>query len=285
MITAEDRPLFDACIASALRWRNSVFTEIVLIAFVFTFGHAIFFGRTLEGISTWFVTRWAPQLAFSPAGYWLNYVSLPVFQFLLIRWLFRFIVWSRFLWQVSRLELNLMPTHPDRAGGLGFLSESALAFIPFLLSQGVLLSAMIAERILYKDAALLSFKPEIAIVVVFLLLLVLGPLCVFTSLLVKTKRQGRLDYGVLASRYVREFDNKWLQGGAAPDEPLIGSGDIQSLADLNSSFEVIRTMQMFPFDKQTVVFIIVVTLLPLLPLMLTLISPEDLMKRLIGILL
>ncbi|WP_040578519.1 hypothetical protein, partial [Methylomicrobium album] len=176
IITAKDRPLFDACIASALRWRNSVFTEIVLIAFVFTFGHAIFFGRTLENISTWFVTRWAPQLAFSPAGYWLNYVSLPIFQFLLIRWLFRFIVWSRFLWQVSRLELNLMPTHPDRAGGLGFLSESALAFIPFLLSQGVLLSAMIAERILYKGAALLSFKPEIAIVVVFLLLLVLGPL-------------------------------------------------------------------------------------------------------------
>ncbi|WP_040578327.1 hypothetical protein [Methylomicrobium album] len=103
--------------------------------------------------------------------------------------------------------------------------------------------------------------------------------------MVKTKRQGRLDYGVLASRYVRAFDDKWLQGGAAPDEPLIGSGDIQSLADLNNSFEVIRAMQVFPFDKQTVVFIIVVTLLPLLPLMLTLISPEDLMKRLIGILL
>jgi hypothetical protein len=285
IITDESRPLFDACIASALRLRNSVFIEIALIALVITLGHSLFLGRVIVNASNWYATGLASELQVSPAGYWLVYVSLPVYQFLLIRWLFRFIIWTRFLWQVSRLKLSLVPTHPDRAGGLGFLSQSALAFIPFLLSQGALLSAMIGQRILYEGATLQSFKPEIAVIVVFILLLVLGPLCVFTPLLVKTKREGLLTYGALASRYVLEFDNKWRQGGATQDEALLGSSDIQSLADLNNSIEVIRTMQVFPFGKQTVLQAAVVALLPLLPLLLTMISLEDLLKRLIAVLL
>lgn len=81
----------------------------------------------------------------------------------------------------------------------------------------------------------------------------LGPLCVFLPLLAKTKREGLLIYGALASRYVREFDNKWLHGGAAQDEAFLGSGDIQSLVDLTNSVEVIHTMQLFPFGKQTII--------------------------------
>ncbi|MGZ5000803.1 MAG: hypothetical protein ACXV7F_10915 [Methylomonas sp.] len=285
IITEEVKPSFDACIASALRLRNSVIIEVALIALVVSIGHSFFFEQTALGVHTWYATDLAPQLQLSPAGRWLAYVSLPIYQFIYFRWLFRIIVWARFLWQVSRLDLHLIPTHPDRAGGLGFLGGSAAAFMPFLLSQGSLLSAMIAQRIFYQGAALLSFKVEIAAAVVLLLLLVLGPLCVFGPCLARSKRQGMLNYGALASRYVREFDEKWLKGGAAPDEAFIGSGDIQSLADLNNSIEVIRSMQLFPIGKQAVVQTVVVTLLPVLPLSLTMISLEDLVMRLIGILL
>jgi len=154
-----------------------------------------------------------------------------------------------------------------------------------LLAQGSLLSAMIAERILYEGAALMAFKLEIGIFTVFFLLLVLGPLCVFAPQLAKTKREGLRAYGKLASRYVCEFDEKWLRGGASQGEPFVGSGDIQSLADLSNSFEVIRSMQFLPFGKQTVIQLAVVTLSPLLPLSLTILPLEDLLKRLIGILL
>jgi hypothetical protein len=157
--------------------------------------------------------------------------------------------------------------------------------MPLILSQGAVLSAMIAERIFYEGAALLSFKQVIAAVVVLLLLLVLGPLCVFAGRLARVRREGLLHYGALASRYVNEFDKKWLQGGAAQDEAFIGSGDIQSLADLNNSFETIRAMRAFPFGKETVLQTAVAALLPVLPLTLTMISLEDLVKRLIGILL
>jgi hypothetical protein len=285
IVTAEVRPLFDACIASALRLRNSMLIEIALLVLVVTVGHSYFFDLTTVKVDTWYIISTTPEVRFSAAGHWLAYVSLPVFQFILIRWLFRISVWVKFLWQVSRLQLYLVPTHPDRASGLGFLAGSAAAFIPFLLSQGALLSAIVGERILFEGATLPSFKAEIVIFVVFLLLLVLGPLGVFAPLLARTKRQGILTYGALASRYVVEFDKKWLLGGAGQDEALIGSGDIQSLADLNNSFEVIRTMQIFPFGRQTVLQTAVVALLPLAPLLLTMISLEDLLKRLVGMLL
>lgn len=285
IITTETRQRFETCIGSALYLRNSVLIEIALLILVLIFGHSLWFQRAVLTINTWYISGMTPKLQFSPAGLWLVYISLPVYQFIVFRWVFRIIVWSRFLWQVSRLNLHLVPTHPDRAGGLGFLAGSATAFVPLILSQGVILSAMIAEHIFYEGATLLSFKLEIVAAVVFLLLLVLGPLCVFAARLAKVKREGLLKYGALASRYVREFDKKWLQGGAPQDEAFIGSGDIQSLADLNNSVEVIRTMQVFPFGKDTVLQTAVIALLPLLPLLLTMISLEDLVKRLIGILL
>ncbi|MBL1265277.1 hypothetical protein [Candidatus Methylomicrobium oryzae] len=285
IVTEKIRPLFDACITSALRLRNSMLIEIALIVLVVTVGHSYFFDLMTVKVDTWYLIRTVSEVRFSAAGYWFAYVSLPVFQFFLVRWLFRFFIWGWFLWQVSRLKLYLVPTHPDHAGGLSFLAGSLAAFIPFLISQGALLSAIIGERILFEGATLLSFKQEIAIFVVLLILLVLGPLSVFAPLLARTKRQGLLTYGALASQYVVEFDKKWLLGEASQDEALIGSGDIQSLADLNNSFEIIRTMQVFPFGRETILQTVVVALLPLVPLLLTMISLEDLLKRLIGMLL
>jgi hypothetical protein len=61
----------------------------------------------------------------------------------------------------------------------------------------------------------------------------------------------------------------------------VGSGDIQSLADLGNSFEVIRTMRVVPFTKEAVVQLVVTTLAPVLPLTLTMVSVEELLGRLL----
>ena len=285
IISPQTFPAFEAMIGSAMRIRNSVLIEVLLIILVFTAGHFIWAGQMALESATWYAGTVDGHYQYSLAGYWYAYVSVPIFQFILVRWYFRIFIWARFLWQVSRLDLHLVPTHPDRAGGLGFLGGSASAYIPLLLSHGTLLAGLIANHIFYDGNSLLDFKPEIAAWVFFLLLLVLGPLCVFAPCLAQAKRMGLLEYGALASRYVREFDNKWLRGGAGSDEPLVGSGDIQSLNDLAGSFEVVQTMRPFPFSKTVMLQTVVVTLLPVLPLTLTMISLEDLIKRLLGILL
>jgi hypothetical protein len=276
---------FDAAIASALRLRNSVLAEVLLIAFVYGVGILIVW-RHYTGLvtATWYATPSVEGSKLSVTGLWYAYVSLPIFQFLLVRWYYRISIWMRFLWQVSRIQLSLIPTHPDRVGGLGFLANTVFPFMPLAVAHGALLAGLIANRIFYVGAALPDFKVEIAVLAVFLLCLVLGPLLVFAPQLAQAKRTGNREYGALAERYVREFDAKWLRGGATADEPLVGSGDIQSLADLANSFEVVRTMQIAPITRDALLRLVAATLLPIAPLLLTMMPLEELLKKLFGIL-
>jgi hypothetical protein len=279
-------PGFDAAIASAFRLRNSVLAEILLIVFVYFVSVPLIWRQyTALDTATWYAAPSGEGLQLSFAGHWYVYVSLPLFQFLLWRWYFRLFIWIRFLWQVSRIDLRLIPTHPDRTGGLGFLANTIYAFMPLAVAHGALLAGVIANRIFYLAAALPEFKIEIAAVVFFLLCVLLGPLLVFAPQLAQAKRTGEREYGALAARYVREFDVKWLRGGAPADESLVGSGDIQSLADLANSFEVVRTMQLAPITRDALLRLLVATLVPLAPLALTMMPLEELLKKLLGILL
>jgi len=151
------------------------------------------------------------------------------------------------------------------------------------VAHGGLLAGFIANRIFYLGASLPQFKIEIVVLVVFVLFIVLGPLLLFASQLAEVKRRGNREYGTLAERYVREFDAKWLRGGAPADEPLVGSGDIQSLADLNNSFEVVLSMRIVPVTREAILRLVVATLVPIVPLALTMMPLEELLKKLLGI--
>ena len=278
-------PRFEDAIASAFRMRNSVLAEVLLIAFVYVVGILLIWRHYLAlSTDTWYAVPTAEGLKLSITGAWYGYVSLPIYQFLLVRWYYRIFIWTRFLWQVSRIELSLIPTHPDRVGGLGFLANTAYAFMPLAVAHGAMLAGPIANRIFYLAAALPEWKVEIAVMVVFLLCLVLGPLLVFSPQLAQAKRTGNREYGALAERYVREFDAKWLRGGAPANEPLVGSGDIQSLADLVNSFEVVRTMQLAPITRDAFIRLVAATLIPVVPLLLTMMPFEELVGKLLGIL-
>ena len=99
------------------------------------------------------------------------------------------------------------------------------------------------------------------------------------------RRVALREYGALASDYVREFDRKWLRGGAAAEEALVGSADIQSLADLAGSYDIVREMTPFPFGRRMLIQLVVVTAAPLAPLVLTVIPLHELMDRLFKVLL
>ena len=276
---------FDAAISSAFRLRNSVLAEVLLIAIVYVVGILIVWRQYLAlDTPTWYAAASADGGKLTLAGIWFGYVSLPFFQFLLLRWYFRIGIWTRFLWQVSRIELSLVPTHPDRVGGLGFLSKAVYAFSLLAVAQGALLAGNLANRIFHLGAVLTEFKVEIAVVVLFVLGMVLGPLLVFAPQLAQAKRTGLRESGTLAERYVREFDTKWLRGGAPADESFVGSGDIQSLADLANSWEVVRTMNIVPVTKEDILRLAAATVVPIVPLALTMMSLEELLKKLFGIL-
>jgi len=277
IVLPEQRPLFQRAIESAQRVRNSVVAELALIALVYTVGLLIWNSRTELGLVTWYAlpgSRWN----LTPAGYWYVFVSLPVFQFILLRWYMRLLIWFRFLWQVNRIELNLVPTHPDRCGGLSFVGKSSYAFAPILFAQGVIVAGVVADRVLYRGESLQSFRFQIAAFIVFFVVAVLAPLLMFSLRMAQAKRKGLADYGLLSQRYVEGFDEKWVRSSHPSDE-LLGSGDIQSLADLGNSYQIVREMRTIPFGLQDISQLAIATAAPLSPLLLTIFSFEELMIR------
>jgi hypothetical protein len=275
----------DAAVASAYRLRNSVTAEVLLIAIVYVVGVTIVWRQYVAlDAATWYATPAAGGSNLTLAGVWYGYVSLPIFQFLLCRWYFRIFIWARLLWQVSRIELQLVPTHPDRVGGLGFLATTSYAFVPLLMAHGALLAGNLATQIFHAGASLTQFRLEILLLVILMVILVVGPLLVFAPQLAAARRTGLREYGTLAQRYVRDFDSKWVRGNGSAGEPILGTGDIQSLADLGNSFTIIQEMRMVPVTKQAMLQLGAATLAPIAPLLLTLMPLEELLKKLFGIL-
>jgi hypothetical protein len=283
IVTKEDTPKFHAAIEATIRVRNSIFLEVAVFVFCFTVGHWVWEKAVALGTATWYAVPGGGQMHLTLPGYWYGFFSVPIFQFILFRWYFRLIIWFSLLWRVSRLNLQLLPTHPDLAGGIGFLGKSSYAFSPILFAQGAVLAGIIANRILYGGASLMSFRVNIAGLIVFFVLAILGPLTIFTPQLSSAKRRGSKEYGTFASSYVEQFDRKWLRGGAK-DETLLGTGDIQSLADLANSYAVVREMRVVPFGLQDVTRLAAATGAPLLPLLLTIMPIEELFDRLVKIL-
>ena len=145
------------------------------------------------------------------------------------------------------MDLSLVPTHPDRLGGLSFLLGATGGLVVFASAHGALLAGWLATRVLVLGVSLTEFKEEIAAMVIFVLCITLGPLLAFAGPLFRAKRRGIRKYGTLAARYVREFDVKWLRGDTNANEPLIGSPDVQSLADMGNSYSVVSSMRPYRY--------------------------------------
>jgi hypothetical protein len=278
IILLEDLSRFNRAVESAFGLRNSVPLELGLFAVVYTFG--LWFWHSRFGIetATWYAMpggRWN----LTPAGVWYVFVSIPILQFILLRWYVRFFIWYRFLWQVSRIPLDLIPTHPDRAGGLGFLGSLSYTFGPVLFGQGAMLAGLIASNVLYHGGNLLSFKLQAGSFVVFFVCVIFGPLLMFTSQMARAKRSGLAEYGLFAQRYVADFREKWIAGRGANSDDLLGTGDIQSLADLGNSYTVVQEMRMVPFGLKDVSRLAIATAAPMLPLLLLVWSPEEVIMR------
>lgn len=280
VVTPEELPKFYAAMDSAMHMRNSVIAEIALLVFVFTGGIWIWWHQIALNVTSWYALPHDGHLNLTLAGYWFAFVSGPVFLFILLRWYMRIMIWFWFLLRVSRLKLHLLPAHPDRAGGLGFVGKSSFAFAPLLFAQGALLAGQIASRIFYNGQSLLAFKMIIAGFVGFFVVAVLAPLFLFTPELARAKRAGLEEYGAFASTYVMAFDQKWLRS-KGDEEQLMGTGDIQSLADLGNSFVVVREMRSIPFATDDVVRLLIATVAPLVPLLLTIMPLEQLLTQIV----
>jgi hypothetical protein len=285
LVRAEEQKQFASYAVDTVRFHDSRVAEFILLALAYISTYFALSKVSFQGGSTWFApSPGAGFSGFSGAGYYYACVAMPIVQFLMYRWAFRMVVWARFLWQISNLDLLLTPTHPDAAGGLGFLGKGSIPFGTILFALSSVVSASIASRILFGGASLEQFEFIYAALIVLALIVFAAPLMVFAPKLFRLKQDGLLRYGTLASQYTQAFDSKWANGLNTAEEQLLGTADIQSLADLGNSYELIRKMRILPIELSDFIGLALPGVIPALPLAATVMPVSEIVKGLFRLL-
>jgi hypothetical protein len=279
VVRADQLQALSAALQRAVRWRDTWVLEaaVAVIALLF-----IVEGPRQDlplAVSTW---RTTADGHLTPAGWWYSVASFPVFQFLLCRWLARILIWSQLLWRINSLDLQLIPTHPDLAGGLGGFGVAHVTLAPLSVGISTMLVATFTEEVLYGGADVSRFALPVAGAVFVTVLLIVTPLLTFTPRLIRLRQEGLLEYGTLAAGYVRAFDDKWIRHRVQQREPLLGSADLQSLADLANSFNVISNMRVVPISLVQVSMLVAAAALPSLPLALFVVPLDELVLKLVA---
>lgn len=279
-VKPEDRDAFEAAALRLDRRRASALAALVIGAVALLGAWRLTFEARAVGAHGWQTIGLGEghALPYSLAALWNHLVAAPVVLFLTYRWLWRVLVWAIFLADVARLNLSLVPTHADGAGGLAFLDEAHRPFAVLAFAVGSVVSAEGAFRILYDGAGLRIFEAPVLIMLTVVLALFLGPLLVFCPALARSRWSAVVAYGSLVVRHNRGFDEKWIGGPSRDSEPLLGAPDISSLADLGSSFRVVSTMRVAPFSRWTVLILALATVLPALPFLLLVVPMHDVVE-------
>ncbi len=175
---------FQADWMSCEKLRDSNLARGLLI--LLTYGSAAFLGQYLSPQGHEFVSWWRGAggfRAFSPAGTWALFISYPILAYLIYLWLWRQLLWVRFLWATTRYNLRLIAAHPDNLGGLGLLEASLRGQLPFSFCMGLGLAGAVANRMFHEGYKLSTFRHLPLILVGAILLICVAPYFVFTSTL------------------------------------------------------------------------------------------------------
>jgi hypothetical protein len=276
IVPRKELTALDFEVARISRWRDSWVPEAfcLLVAVLLSmFGSRL----PLYGSTTAYNASRASTISATMLWYWI--FCMTFFRFLILRWLWRLGLWSYFLWRVSKLKLNLLPTHPDRTAGLGYLEVVHMHFTPLVLALSAIQCGSLAEEITSGTTPFEAIYPALALVLLVDALLFLGPLFIFTPKLWACEVTGRRDYMDFGQDYVSAFDRKWLRGERSLEEPLLGSQDIQALADLMGGIHVVRHMRWVPIGRGLLLSLGTAALVPVLPLLLLKYPVAELAQR------
>lgn len=279
LISATERRRFDALLRRAERAFESPLAETVIAILAASFVWLSIRRFTADGVQFWFEAQAAGGgERLTVAGWWYAAGSLlPPFLFL--RWLWRYGVWCWLLQRISRFDLGLVATHADGAGGLAFVNLGHTAFAQLGFAASCIVAGAVGMRILYEGASLAGFKGMLALFIVFSVVAGLAPLTVFWRPLRIAKERGILDFGSFATRYVQDFQRRWV-GQDAGESPLEAREDLGPLCDIGTSVERVFAMRLLPITLRSGLSFALASLAPMLPLLLTVMPLRDLLKLL-----
>jgi hypothetical protein len=284
LLTEDAKLKFELAKQKADRMSKSYLAEAIILVLILV---SVLFRISTNsfGLTIWMFPESDNPSALSHAGYWAVFISFPLFQFLLIRWLWRWFIWQHLLSMVSKVGLRIITQHPDKSGGLGFLGESPLPFGIFTFALSIVFSAMIAERVLFQDLKLQDHYPLIGAFVVICLLINVVPLLTFIKPLSAARHKDINDYHALVAEHHLNFEDKWITNRRENSDEILGSPDASSFADIQMVYESVKNMTIFPFNIKTMLITVVISLVPLVFVLALQIPMVDILKMLAGVLL
>ena len=241
------------------RSRASVEVGLLLASYALSFVGMSFHATTPD---------WVHEARHGPltlAGGWYLAVAMPLFRFLVLRWLWQGILWALFLFRVSRLPLTLVPTHPDSTGGLGFLGTCQASFAVLVLAVGCTLTA---QRLRWAPSAdLTGYATHLLAFALLCLVVLFAPLLPFCRPLLEAKRHGDHAFTAVAAWHSRRFERRWFHREEPAGHDPLSAPDFSSLADLGTAFTTARDMRWLPVDFRAALAILCAAMAPLVPLL------------------
>lgn len=272
---------FQAALARADRRAGSAIAEGLILVVVFALaGLSAVVEVDISGAG-WEGEVVNGHVRLSWAGVAARYFSTPLFMFLVLRWIWRCLVWTALLFRLSRLPLQLMPLHPDQCAGLGFLTIYPSIFSGFVFALSAVVAASFVEDMGHLHHSAMTIWVGLGVWVALCLALVMGPLLVFAPRLYWARERALLEYGRLASQHHLAFHQKWILAGRHGEE-LIGSGDPSAASDLNGIMAGLGQLRLIPVDLPTLIQLLIAIGAPLLAVVLTQIPLVRLLGWLFG---
>lgn len=280
-ITLDSQEIFQMMISRSQRLINFRWLEIIILIASYVTPLVWLSQELTNGIPTWhgLVINGIERPTF--AGIWEGAFAIPLFWFLIYRWIWRVFVWSLTLYNISRLRLNLKASHPDSMGGLGFISAVQANFGILIFVFGCVIASTTLYKIIIEKAEMSSVSVW-GMVLPFMIIApiaFIAPLLVFTPSLLRLRMNSQYEYSKLGIQYTDAFERKWIKGEVSSDEPFVGSGDIQSLADLGNAYEKTMSLKIVPFDFQSMLRLVTTAFGPMIPVIIKVMPQSSWIKK------
>jgi hypothetical protein len=279
LVSGSEVQRMQAAIKTVLHLRDSVLPELVIFLLVII--HTATTERTMVDNTPWLAQGTGAAFHITSAGWYAIVVSATIFQFLLGLGVWKWFLWGIFAFKLSRLKLDLVPTHPDEHGGLGFLSLTPIAFAPIVFAATAVIGSTWRHEILAGRANLMTYKLPAIVLACLVALIALAPLAFFVPRLAALRRRGMLEYGILGQLHSMDFHEKWILSRAGHEPEFLTACESSTLADYGHAYEKLKDLKPFPLDRDALIVLALSLLIPLLPVVLAAVPLVVVLKTLL----
>jgi hypothetical protein len=268
---------------------NSVWAEIIIIGVVIALTISPIKGGMMSGVlsekNSWMFISHEGKYVLSFAGKWAVYISIPVFQFVLFWWFWRYFVWIGFLFRISRMKLDLQPTHPDQAGGLGIIFIAQKYFILFFVALSLVVSGELITQLLSDPDSFNNIRGDAIGYIIVCLCLLLFPTVFFTGKLLSLKHKGLVNYSNLGNSLSSKFENEWINENTIENKLKESMTSTSIVQDYSTIFRSLEQIRPFPVTLKDVLIMIFLLLIPYVPILFIQFSIGELLQKLIGLII